>query len=507
MTEYHGPVLNSPADTRVRFCPSPTGTPHVGMVRTALFNWAYARHTGGKLIFRIEDTDAARDSEESFNQVLESLHWLGINWDEGVGVGGPHEPYRQSERKAAGIYNEIFEKLVEGGYVYEDFSTPDEVKERRKAAGQDPQLGYDNYDRNLTEEQKEAYRAEGRKPVWRLRMPDEDITFNDLVRGEITFKAGTVPDYVVVRSNGDPLYPFVNPVDDALMGVTHVLRGEDLLSSTPRQIVLYRALEAIGVAKFMPRFGHLPYVMGEGNKKLSKRDPESNLLLHKAAGMIPEGLNNYLALLGWSIAADRDIFSMEEMAQAFDISDVNPNPARFDQKKAIAINAEQIRLLDGEDFRNRLVPFLHRDEVVSADSFEALTDREREILTEATPLIQTRIQLLGEATGMLGFLFVADDALEMDEKAVSKLKDNAVDVLDAAIETVEGLTEFTTAALEGSLRARIVDEMGVKPRLAFGPLRVAVTGRQVSPPLFESMEILGRDSSLTRLRALRASLA
>ena len=507
MTEYHGPVLNSLADTRVRFCPSPTGTPHVGMVRTALFNWAYARHTGGKLIFRIEDTDAARDSEESFNQVLESLHWLGINWDEGVGVGGPHEPYRQSERKTAGIYNEIFEKLVEGGYVYEDFSTPDEVKERRKAAGQDPQLGYDNYDRNLTEEQKEAYRAEGRQPVWRLRMPDEDITFNDLVRGEITFKAGTVPDYVVVRSNGDPLYPFVNPVDDALMGVTHVLRGEDLLSSTPRQIVLYRALEAIGVAKFMPRFGHLPYVMGEGNKKLSKRDPESNLLLHKAAGMIPEGLNNYLALLGWSIAADRDIFSMEEMAQAFDISDVNPNPARFDQKKAIAINAEQIRLLDGEDFRNRLVPFLHRDEVVSADSFEALTDREREILTEAAPLVQTRIQLLGEATGMLGFLFVADDALEMDEKAVSKLKDNAVDVLDAAIETVEGLTEFTTAALEESLRARIVDEMGVKPRLAFGPLRVAVTGRQVSPPLFESMEILGRDSSLARLRALRASLA
>ena len=507
MTEYHGPVLNSPADTRVRFCPSPTGTPHVGMVRTALFNWAYARHTGGKLIFRIEDTDAARDSEESFNQVLESLHWLGINWDEGVGVGGPHEPYRQSERKTAGIYNEIFEKLVEGGYVYEDFSTPDEVKERRKAAGQDPQLGYDNYDRNLTEEQKEAYRAEGRKPVWRLRMPDEDITFTDLIRGEITFKAGSVPDYVIVRANGHPLYTLVNPIDDALMEITHVLRGEDLLSSTPRQIVLYRALEAIGVAKFMPRFGHLPYVMGEGNKKLSKRDPESNLLLHKAAGMIPEGLNNYLALLGWSIAPDRDIFSMEEMARAFDISDVNPNPARFDQKKAVAINAEHIRLLDGEDFRGRLVPFLHRDELVSADSFEALTDREREILTEAAPLIQTRIQVLGEASGMLGFLFVSDDALETDEKAVSKLKDNAADVLDAAIETVEGLTEFTTASLEESLRARIVDEMGVKPRLAFGPLRVAVTGRQVSPPLFESMEILGRDSSLTRLRALRSSLA
>ena len=490
---------------RVRFCPSPTGTPHVGMVRTCLFNWAYARHTGGTFVFRIEDTDAARDSEESFDAILDSLTWLGLDWDEGVGKGGPHEPYRQSQRMD--LYKEVAAELLSAGYLYESFSTPEEIEARHRERGEDPKLGYDGFDRDLTEEQVAAYRAEGRKPVLRLRMPDEDITFTDLIRGEITFKAGSVPDYVIVRANGHPLYTLVNPIDDALMEITHVLRGEDLLSSTPRQIVLYRALEAIGVAKFMPRFGHLPYVMGEGNKKLSKRDPESNLLLHKAAGMIPEGLNNYLALLGWSIAPDRDIFSMEEMAQAFDISDVNPNPARFDQKKAIAINAEHIRLLDGEDFRARLVPFLHRDELVSADSFEALNDREREILAEAAPLVQTRIQVLGEASGMLGFLFVADDALEMDEKAISKLKDNAADVLDAAIETVEGLTEFTTASLEESLRARIVDEMGVKPRLAFGPLRVAVTGRQVSPPLFESMEILGRDSSLARLRALRASLA
>ena len=503
MTEYHGPVLNSPADTRVRFCPSPTGTPHVGMVRTALFNWAYARHTGGKLIFRIEDTDAARDSEESFNQVLESLHWLGINWDEGVGVGGPHEPYRQSERKAAGIYNEIFEKLVEGGYVYEDFSTPDEVKERRKAAGQDPQLGYDNYDRNLTEEQKEAYRAEGRQPVWRLRMPDEDITFNDLVRGEITFKAGTVPDYVVVRSNGDPLYTFVNPVDDALMGITHVLRGEDLLSSTPRQIALYRALIDTGVTSFIPEFGHLPYVMGQGNKKLSKRDPESNLLLHREAGMIPEGLNNYLALLGWSISPDNDVFSMEEMAAAFDISDVNPNPARFDPKKCIAINAEHIRLLEPDDFRGRIVPFLHRDGLVSADSFDELTADEQKIMQHASPLIQTRIQLLGEAPGMLGFLFTEDDALELDEKSVSKLKENAPEVLDATIHFIENYDgPFTTEALEHALRELIVEGMDIKPRIAFGPIRVAVTGRQVSPPLFESMEILGRESVLNRLHSL-----
>ena len=284
---------------RVRFCPSPTGTPHVGLIRTALFNWAWARHTGGTLVFRIEDTDAARDSEESFQQILDALDWLGITWDEGVNVGGPHEPYRQSQRGE--IYQDVLAKLVESGYVYEDFSTPDEVEQRHRARGEDPKLGYDNYDRDLTDEQRAAFRAQGRQPVLRLRMPDEDISFTDLVRGEITFKAGSVPDFVVARANGTPLYTLVNPVDDALMGITQVLRGEDLLSSTPRQIALYRALVAIGVAEFIPEFGHLPYVMGEGNKKLSKRDPESNLFHHRDNGFIPEGLLNYLALLGLSL--------------------------------------------------------------------------------------------------------------------------------------------------------------------------------------------------------------
>ncbi|MBE8528188.1 glutamate--tRNA ligase, partial [Amycolatopsis sp. H6(2020)] len=306
MSDAITPTVSGNRPVRVRFCPSPTGTPHVGMVRTALFNWAYARHTGGTLVFRIEDTDAARDSEESFQQVIEALHWLGIDWDEGVGVGGPHEPYRQSQRGE--IYAEVIDKLVAAGLVYEDFSTPEEVEQRHRERGEDPKLGYDNHDRNLTEEEKAAFRAEGRQPVLRLRMPDEDITFHDLVRGEITFKAGSVPDYVVVRANGKPLYPLVNPVDDALMGITHVLRGEDLLSSTPRQIALYRALVQIGVAEFIPEFGHLPYVMGQGNKKLSKRDPESNLFLLREAGFIKEGLVNYLALLGWSLSSDQDVF-------------------------------------------------------------------------------------------------------------------------------------------------------------------------------------------------------
>lgn len=494
----------SGADVRVRFCPSPTGTPHVGMVRTCLFNWAYARHTGGTFVFRIEDTDAARDSQESFNQIIDSLVWLGLDWDEGVGKGGPHGPYRQSERME--IYADVAARLLQAGFAYESYSTPEEVEARHRARGEDPKLGYDGYDRDLSEEQIAAYKAEGRRPVLRIRMPDEDITFTDLIRGEITFKAGSVPDYVIVRANGHPLYTLVNPIDDALMEITHVLRGEDLLSSTPRQIVLYRALEAIGVAKFMPRFGHMPYVMGEGNKKLSKRDPESNLLLHREAGMIPEGLNNYLALLGWSIGPDRDIFSMSELAEAFDISEVNPNPARFDQKKCIAINAEQIRMLDGDDFRRRLVPFLHRDGLVLADSYEELTEHERTVLDAAAPLAQTRIQLLGESGPLMRFLFVAAEGIFYEDKALSKLKDSASDVLRAASRVVSELEDFTPTSIKAALDVALVEEMGIKPRFAFGPLFVAMTGSNVSLPVVDSMAILGRDEVLTRIGRLAARI-
>ena len=293
-------------EVRVRFSPSPTGTPHVGMVRTALFNWAYARHTGGKLIFRIEDTDAQRDSEESYQAIIDSLEWLGLDWDEGPKVGGPHEPYRQSMR--GDIYRKVIQQLLDAGEAYEAFSTNEEVEARHLAKGEDPKLGYDNYDRDLTEEQKAAYRAEGRKSVIRLRMPDKDLGWNDMVRGYTEFKSQFVPDYVIARSDGSPLYTLVNPVDDALMGITHVLRGEDLLPSTPRQIALYEALIRIGVAKQIPQFAHLPFVMGTGNKKLSKRDPESNLFIHRDRGFLPEGLLNYLALLGWSLSSDPRYF-------------------------------------------------------------------------------------------------------------------------------------------------------------------------------------------------------
>ncbi|MGA9374510.1 MAG: glutamate--tRNA ligase [Mycobacterium sp.] len=481
------------SDVRVRFCPSPTGTPHVGLVRTALFNWAYARHTGGAFVFRIEDTDAARDSQESYDAILEALRWLSLDWDEGPEIGGPFGPYRQSQR--SDLYRDVIAKLLAAGEVYEAYSTPEEVEARHLAAGRNPKLGYDNHDRDLTDEQRAAFTAEGRKPVLRLRMPDEDLSWTDLVRGPTTFAAGVVPDFAVTRASGDPLYTLVNPVDDALMRITHVLRGEDLLPSTPRQIALYQALIRVGVTDSIPEFGHLPSVLGDGNKKLSKRDPQSNLFLHRDRGFIPEGLLNYLALLGWGIADDHDLFSLDEMVAAFDVVNVNSNPARFDQKKADAINAEHIRLLAPDDFTARLRAYL--------DAHGQDTDLDDAGFAEAAALVQTRIVVLGDAWDLLKFF--NDDAYELDEKSAAKeLKAEAAPVLDAALVALDGAPEWTSTSIEAALKTALLDGLELKPRKAFGPIRVAVTGATISPPLFESMELLGRERSLARLRAAKA---
>jgi len=485
------------ADIVVRFCPSPTGLPHVGMVRTALFNWAYARHNGGKLVFRVEDTDAARDSEESYLQLLDALTWLEIDWDEGVERGGANGPYRQSQRHD--VYRDVLDKLIETGAVYESYSTAEEIDARNEAAGRAKQLGYDNFDRTLTDEQRAAFRAEGRQPAWRLRVPDGDMTYVDLIRGDVTFPAGSFPDFVVVRAGGIPLYTFTNPVDDALMGITHVLRGEDLMPSTARQLALYGALIDAGVTTFVPRFAHMPLVLGEtGNKKLSKRDPLADLFLLRDRGFIHEGLLNYLALLGWSIASDRDVFSRDELVAAFDIVDVNPNPARFDQKKAESINGDHIRMLDAADFAGRLVPYLQRAGVVG----DPLTEAQRRMLDAAAPLVQERMQLLGDAPGLLGFLF--RDEVLYDDDALGGLPANAGEVLVASVGALEEVAEqgFTAAAVQDALSVALIEGLGLKPRVAYGPLRVAVSGRRVSPPLFESMELLGKVETIRRLAAL-----
>ena len=489
------------ADVKVRFCPSPTGLPHVGLIRTALFNWAYARHTGGSFLFRIEDTDAERDSEESFEMILDALNWLGLNWDEGVNVGGPAEPYRQSERTH--IYLDVIEKLKASGHIYESYLTAEEIDERNKAAGRAVQLGYDNSERDLTEEQKAAYRAEGRSPALRLRVPETDIVFTDLVRGEIKFPAGSFPDFVVVRPNGQPLYTLVNPVDDALMGVTHVLRGEDLLSSTPRQIALYNAMYEAGITKFIPQFGHLPYVMGEGTKKLSKRDPEANLFHHRDRGFIPEGLLNYLSLLGWGLSADQDIFTMDELVAAFDVKNVNPNPARFDQKKADAINAAHIRLLTLDDFKSRLMPYLQSAGIVGA----TLSAEEDSILTAVAPLIQERLVVLSEAPDLVSFLFKSADQIVIEDDAKAGLPENTAEVLNAAVAALEPIAagNFKTETVQAALQAALIEGMGLKPRIAFGPLRTGISGRRISPPLFESMEILGKAETIARLAAFASA--
>ncbi|MGH3714910.1 MAG: glutamate--tRNA ligase [Micromonosporaceae bacterium] len=480
---------------RVRFCPSPTGVPHVGLIRTALFNWAYARHHSGQFVFRIEDTDAARDSEESYGMLVDSLRWLGLDWDEGPEVGGPYGPYRQSERRE--VYADVVRKLVEGGHAYEAFSTAEEIEARHHAAGRDPKLGYDNYDRTLTDEQRQRFRDEGRTPVLRLRMPDEDISFPDLVRGDVTFKAGSVPDFVIVRGNGDPLYTLVNPVDDALMKITHVLRGEDLLSSTPRQIALYQALTAVGLADGPPRFGHLPMVVDERNKKLSKRDPRSDLLAYRTKGYLPDGLLNYLSLLGWAIGPDRDIFSQQELVEAFDIAKVSQNPARFDEKKCEAINAAHIRLLPPPEFAAAVTPYLSSAGLVGSP----LSDAESALLTAAAPLVQERIVVLSQAAEMLAFLFTDEEKFAPDpDHAAKALGPDAAPVLAAAAEALEALRSWDAAAVEEALKTTLVDGLGMKPRKAFAPVRVAVSGRTVSPPLYESIELLGRDRTLSRLR-------
>jgi glutamyl-tRNA synthetase len=474
--------------------PSPTGSPHVGLVRTALFNWAFARHHGGTFVFRVEDTDKERSTDESYEAILDLFRWLGLDWDEGPEVGGPYAPYRQSER--SDIYADVLSRLFEEGYTYACYCTNEEVADRRKASGSKV-LGYDGFCRELTAEQREAFLTLRRDPVIRFRMPDGEIGWDDLVRGEVSFHSDHVPDFALARANGDPLYTLVAPVDDALMKITHVLRGEDLLSSTPRQLALYDALAAIGVAETTPRFGHLPYVMGEGNKKLSKRDPEAHALAYRDDGFLPEGLLNYLALLGWAIGPDRDVFSVDEMVAAFDIADVNPNPARFDLKKAEAINGSHMRLLSVEEMGRRVTPYLQRAGLLS----DPVTAAQQQLLDAAMPLLHERINKLTEAVDMLGCLFADQVAYDADDVA-KVLDEDGRAVAAAARSALAAAESWTTASIEEALRAKLVDELGLKPRNAFGPVRVAITGRRISPPLFESLELLGRDVSLARLDAV-----
>lgn len=485
-----------PTAVRVRFPPSPTGNLHVGNIRSALFNWAFARHYGGTFVLRIEDTDAARNTEGSLEGLIANLTWLGLDWDEGPLHGGPYEPYIQSQR--GHIYARVVEQLLASGAAYKCFCTREEIEEREKARGKGGPSGYDGFCRGLSADEVAAKESAGVPAAIRIRVPDEPIEFLDLVRGPVRFEAENVPDYVIVRADRSPLYTLVNPVDDALMEITHVLRGEDLLSSTPRQIVLYRALAAIGVGSGRtPKFGHLPTVLGDGNRRLSKRDKGSGLKEYQDAGYLPSGLLNYLALLGWAISDDRDVFDLDEMVQVFDIRRVNANPARFDPKKCEAINAAHIRRLPEPELTTRMTPYL-----VDAGTLDDPPKPEQlDRLAAATPLIQERMNTLGEAVGLLDFLFLADDDIEYADDA--GLTEDGVPVLDAAEAACRGLQPFDRDHIEAALRSALIDGLGLKPRRAFGPLRAAISGKRISPPLFESMELLGVESVLRRIARAR----
>jgi glutamyl-tRNA synthetase len=474
---------------KVRFAPSPTGDLHVGNIRTALFDWAYARHTGGTFLFRIEDTDTTRVTDEYIKAAIDTLKWLGLNWDEGPEVGGENGPYLQSQR--LDIYAHWAAKFLEQGDAYYCYCSPDEleaVREAQRKANEAP--GYNGHCRDLTPDQIRAFKAQGREGVVRMRMPDGSTTFIDEIRGEVTFDHKFVPDFVLVRADGSPLYTLAVAVDDILMKVTHVLRGEDLLSSTPRQIRVYQAM---GVAQSeYPAFAHLPFVMGQDNAKLSKRNGEVSIAWYREQGYLPEAICNYLALLGWSPGDDRENISMKELTELFTVEKVHSSPARFDMKKLEAINGDKIRALPLEEFAKWSIPFLIKAEVITG------TEEEVSLVTRALPLIQERIVKLDEAPALLKFLFVKDFVI--DQEAVAKVADEqAKNILRRALQDLELLTTWDHLSIESALRASLIEELGLKPRIAFTALRIATTGSTISPPLFESMELLGKEASLARI--------
>ena len=476
---------------KVRFAPSPTGDLHVGNIRTALFDWAYARHTGGTFLFRIEDTDTTRVTDEYINAAIDTLKWLGLNWDEGPEVGGDNGPYLQSQRLE--IYAHWAAKFIEQKDAYYCYCTPEEleaVREAQRASNQAP--GYNGHCRNLTPNQIAAYKAEGRGAVVRMQMPDGGTTFTDLIRGEMAFDHKFVPDFVLVRADGSPLYTLAVAVDDILMKVTHVLRGEDLLSSTPRQIRVYQAM-GVDLADY-PVFAHLPFVMGADNAKLSKRNGEVSIAWYRDKGFLPEAICNYLALLGWSPGDDVENITMKQLCELFTVERVNSSPAKFDMKKLEAINGDKIRALTIDEFLTWALPFLTKANVITG------TPDEIALVKRALPIIQERIIMFSEVPAMLKFLFVKDFAIEAD--SLAKVTDSgAKEVLQRSLKELESINNWTHADIEAALRTSLIEDMGLKPRIAFGAVRIATTGSTISPPLFESMELLGKAASLARITA------
>lgn len=469
---------------RVRMAPSPTGFLHVGTARAALYNWLYARHTGGVFIVRIDDTDLERSTEEFEDEILGSFRWLGLDWDEGVEVGGPHGSYRQSDRLDR--YAELARSLVESGHAYYDDRSSEELEElRRRAQKEGRHPGH-----YIRRPEKEAMSG-----VIRFSVPqDGGVEFHDLIRGDLSFAPADIDDFVILRSNGSPTYHLASTVDDVEYEISHVARGEDLLPSTPKHILLTRALGGSS-----PEYAHLPLLVGPDGKKLSKRHGATALSDYRDSGFIPDAMFNYLAILGWSPDGETTIFSREEAVEKFDLVKVSRNPSAFDPEKLEWMNGEYIRAMDSGSFAELVRPH------VEASIGRQLTNDEWETFGEIAPLVQERTKLLPEAGDQVTFLF--EDFDSYDEKSWDKVmtKDGVDQVLDEGTAALIGLDSWDAEAVETVLRA-VPDKLGIGAGKTFQPLRVAVTGSSVSPPLFESIAALGRERTLNRLERARHEL-
>jgi len=477
---------------RVRFAPSPTGHLHVGSARTALFNWLFARSRGGTFLLRSDDTDRERSRPEFAAAIVDGLRWLGLAWDEGVEVGGPHAPYRQSRRLTR--YREVAAELVAAGRAYHSFAPAevlDAFRAEARAAGTAPA-----YDGRFDPGPEEARRrlAAGETATVRFRVPRPGRTvFVDAVRGEMTFDHAQIEDFVILRSDGTPTYHLASTVDDVDFGITHVIRGEDLLSSTPKHLLLTTAMGATP-----PTYAHLSLLMGPDGRKLSKRHGDTAVATYREAGYLPEAFVNYLALLGWSPGEDETIVSLEEMARRFDLADVSRNPAIFDPEKLLWMNGVYLRELPVEEFVARALPW------VVAGLGRELDEEERRRFMRIAPHVQERTKLLADVAGQVRFLFVPDVAIE--EAAWRKvMTPGAAGALEGALAALERLPEWTTPAIETALRGMLA-ERGLSARKGLQPIRVAVSGSTVSPPLFESLEVLGRERTLARIDTARMRL-
>ena len=474
---------------KVRFAPSPTGPFHIGGARSALFNWLVARHADGTFLVRIEDTDLKRSTKESEENIKDSLKWLGMNWDEGIDVGGPHGPYRQTER--LDLYKKEVQRLLDEGKAYYCYCSAEELEKSRKAqldAGKTPI--YDEHCRLLTEEEKARYEAEGRKPVVRLKVRKDGVfAFDDMVRGHVEFQAAGVGDFIIMKSDGIPVYNFAVVIDDAFMEVTHVIRAEEHLSNTPRQLAIY---EALGYKP--PKFGHISLILGEDHKKMSKRHGATSVTEYRNMGYLPEAVVNYLALLGWTPKGEQEIFTEEELIKQFSMKRVSSNDAVFDINKLNWINFQYMKKLDADQLYDLIFPFLVKAGYVE----ESVTEEKKDWLKKVIWFMKDHIYFAGQAADELRFFFEDMPALT-DEAILSIMKaETSGKLLKAFIEDLKALETFDQAEIKKCFNA-CMKAQGIKGKAAYEPTRIALTGATQGPGMFEMMELFGREKTMDRL--------